>query len=114
MRRKVTLVGAAAALFVLALGVASWAATVRITDATLEPQTVRVNRGEEVVWLDFTVSRTAQLTLRNGGREKATVGVAEDEVARATFELPGTYEYSAYAGAGGLQPRTLNGKIVVK
>jgi hypothetical protein len=81
MRRKMTLVGAAAALFVLALGVASWA---------------------------------AQLTLRNGGREKATVGVAEDEVARATFELPGTYEYSAYAGAGGLQPRTLNGKIVVK
>ncbi len=114
MRRKATLVGAAAALFVLALGAPSWAATVRITDATLEPQTITVNRGEQVVWLDFTLSRTAQVNLRNGGRERATVGVAEDEVARATFELPGTYEYSAYAGAGSLLPRTLNGKIVVK
>jgi plastocyanin len=114
MRRKATLVGAATVLFVLALGVPSWAATVRVTDTGLEPETVTVNRGEEVVWLDFTLSRTAQLTLRNGMRERATVGVADDEVARATFVLPGAYEYSAYAGVGGLQPRTLNGKIVVK
>ena len=114
MRRKATLMGAAAALFILALGAQSWAATVRITDATLEPQTITVNRGEEVVWLDFTLGRTAQLNLRNGKRERATIGTAEGGVARATFELPGTYEYTAYADAGGLQPRTLNGKIVVK
>jgi hypothetical protein len=56
----------------------------------------------------------AVLVARNGMRERATVGLAEDEVARATFELPGTYEYTAYAGPGGLLPRTLNGKIVVK
>ena len=114
MRRKTTLMGVIAALMVLALGVPSWAATVRITDATLEPQTVTVNRGEQVVWLDSTFSRTAQLSLRNGGRERATGGLAQDEIARATFELPGTYEYTAYAGAWGLQPRPLNGKIVVK
>ena len=114
MRGKTTLMGVTAALLVLALGVPSWAATVRITDASLDPSTVTVNRGERVVWLDSTFSRTAQLSLRNGGRERATAGVAQDEVARATFELPGTYEYTAYAGAGGLQPRPLNGKIVVK
>jgi plastocyanin len=114
MGQNVVLAGVLSALLLFAPGASSWAATVRVTDATLEPQTVTVNRGEQVVWLDFTLSRTAQLNLRNGGRERATVGVAEDEVARATFELPGTYEYSAYAGAGGLLPRTLNGKIVVK
>jgi len=114
MRKNVVLPGVLTALLLLALGASSWAATVRVTDTGLEPETVTVNRGEEVVWLDFTVSRTAQLNLRNGGRERATVGVAEDEVARATFELPGAYEYSAYAGAGGLQPHALNGRIVVK
>ena len=114
MRKNVMLLGALTALLLLAPGASSWAATVRVTDATLEPPTVTVNRGKQVVWLDSTFSRTAQLNLRNGGRERATGGVAEDEVARATFELPGTYEYSAYAGAGGLLPRTLNGKIVVK
>ena len=114
MRRNVVLLGVLTTLLLLAPGASSWAATVRVTDATLEPQTVTVNRGEEVVWLDFTLSRTAQLSLRNGGRERVTVGVADDEVARTTFQLPGTYEYSAYAGAGGLQPRTLNGKIIVK
>jgi plastocyanin len=114
MRKNVVLPGALSALLLLAPGASSWAATVRVTDTGLEPETVTVNRGEEVVWLDFTFSRTAQLTLRNGMRERATVGVADDEVARATFVLPGAYEYSAYAGVGGLQPRTLNGKIVVK
>ncbi len=114
MRKNVVLPGVLSALLLLAPGASAWAATIRVTDATLEPQTITVNRGEEVVWLDSTYSRTAQLNLRNGGRERATVGVAEDEVAQATFDLPGTYEYSAYAGAGGLQPRTLNGKIVVK
>jgi plastocyanin len=100
--------------FVLVPGASSWAATVRVTDVALEPETLTVNRGEEIVWLDDTTSRTAQLNLRNGKRARANIGVAEDSVARATFELPGPYEYSAYAGAGGLQPRTLNGKIVVK
>ena len=114
MRKNVVLPGGLSVLLLLAPGAWSWAATVRITDATLEPATIMVNRGEEVVWLDFTFSRTAQLNLRNGARERATVGVAEDEVARATFELPGTYEYTAYAGAGGLQPHALNGRIVVK
>ena len=114
MRRKATLMGAAAALFFLALGAPSWAATVRVTDTGLEPHIVTVNRGEEVVWLDDTISRTAQLNLRNGARERATIGTAEDGVARATFELPGTYEYTAYAGAGGLQPHALDGKVVVK
>jgi len=114
MRRKVARVGAAAALFVLAVGASSWAATVRITEVTLEPQTVTVIRGEEIVWLDDTISRTAQLNLRNGRRERATIGLAEDGVARVTFKLPGTYEYSAYTGAGGLQPRALNGRIIVK
>ena len=114
MRKNVVLLGALTALLLLAPGAQSWAATVRITDVTLEPQTITVNRGEEIVWLDDTISRTAQLSLRNGKRERATIGMAEDGVARATFELPGTYEYSAYAGAGGLQPRTLNGRIVVK
>ena len=114
MRKNVVLPGVLTSLLLLALGASSWAATVRVTDATLEPQTITVNRGEEVVWLDFTLGRTAQLNLRNGARERATVGVAEDEVSRATFELPGTYEYTAYAGAGGLQPHALNGRIVVK
>ena len=114
MRRNVVLLGVLTTLLLLTPGASSWAATVRVTDVALEPQTITVNRGEEVMWLDFTLSRTAQLNLRNGARERASVGTAEDEVARATFELPGTYEYSAYAGAGGLQPRTLNGKIVVK
>ncbi len=114
MRKNVVLPGVLSALLLFAPGAWSWAATIRITDATLEPQTVTVNRGEQVVWLDLTLGRTAQLSLRNGGRERATVGVADDEVARATFELPGTYEYTAYAGAGGLQPHALNGRIVVK
>jgi len=113
MRKKAVLLGVLTALLLLAPGVSSWAATVRVTDVALEPQTVTVNRGEEIVWLDFTLGRTAQLNLRNGGRERATVGVAEDEVARTTFDLPGTYEYTAYAGAGGLQPHALNGRIIV-
>ena len=114
MRRHKTALGVGATLLLLALGSSSWAATVRITEVTLEPQTVTVKRGEEIVWLDDTISRTAQLNLRNGKRERATIGVTEDGVARATFELPGTYEYSAYTGAGGLQPRALNGRIIVK
>ena len=114
MRKNVVLPGVLTSLLLLALGASSWAATVRVTDAGLQPETITVNRGEEVVWLDDTISRTAQLNLRNGAREGATVGVAEDEVSRATFELPGTYEYTAYAGAGGLQPHALNGRIVVK
>ena len=114
MRKHKALFGLVAAVILLALGGPSWAATVRITDADLEPETITVKRGEEVVWLDFTLGRTAQLNLRNGARERATVGVAEDEVSRATFELPGTYEYTSYAGAGGLQPHALNGRIVVK
>ena len=95
MRKNVVLLGALTALLLLASGASSWAGTVRVTDVTLEPQTITVNRGEEIVWLDDTISRTAQLNLRNGARERATIGTAEDGVARATFELPGTYEYTA-------------------
>lgn len=114
MRRNVVLPGVLTSLLLLAPGASSWAATVRITEVTLEPQTDTVNRGEEIVWLDDTISRTAQLNLRNGKRERATTGMAKDGVARARFEEPGTYDYSAYTGAGGLQPRALNGRIIVK
>ncbi len=114
MQTYKALFGVGATLLLLALGASSWAATIRINEVTLEPQTVTVKRGEEIVWLDDTISRTAQLNLRNGMRERATIGMAEDGVARARFEEPGTYEYSAYTGAGGLQPRALNGRIVVK
>ena len=78
MRKNVVLLGALTTLLLLAPGAQSWAATVRVTDAGLEPETITVNRGEEIVWLDDTISRTAQLNLRNGARERATVGVAED------------------------------------
>lgn len=114
MRKHKALLEVGTVLFLLALGASSWAATVRITEVTLDPQTITVNRGEEIVWLDDTISRTAQLNLHNGKREKATIGMAEDGIVRATFQEPGTYEYRAYTGAGGLQPRALNGRIVVK
>lgn len=114
MGKHNALFGLGVALLLLALGATSWAATVRITEVTLDPQTITVNRGEEVVWLDDTISRTAQLNLRYGERAGTHSGVAEPGITRARFEVPGIYEYRAYTGAGGLQPRPLNGRIVVK
>ncbi|MCI0437632.1 MAG: hypothetical protein L0177_00695 [Chloroflexi bacterium] len=114
MRKHKALFEVVTALLLLALGAPSWAATVRITEVSLDPQTITVNRGEEIVWLDDTISRTAQLNLHNGKRAGTRSSLAEPGVAKATFEEPGTYEYRAYTGAGGLQPRALNGWIIVK
>ncbi len=93
-----------------------FAATVKVTDTALEPETITVGRGEEIVWVDGTTSRTAQVdvALHFGKQPGAHITLTKDGHVRVRLEEAGTYEYHVHIGAGGWGPRTLDGKIVVK
>lgn len=116
MLKKGTILGFGVALLLLALATPSLAATVKVTDTALEPETITVGRGEEIVWVDATTSRTAHVdvALHFGKQPGAHITLTKDGNVRVRFDEPGTYEYHAHVGAGGLGPRTLGGKIIVK
>ncbi len=105
-----------AGLLVLGVGAPVLAATVKVTDTALEPETITVGRGEEIIWVDATTTRTAHVdvALHFGKQPGAHVTLIKDGNVRARLEEAGTYEYHAHVGAGGLGPRTLDGRVVVK
>jgi plastocyanin len=115
MKRKAFL-GCGMGLLVLAVCSPVLAATVKVTSTALEPATITVGRGEEIVWVDATITRTANVdvALHFGKQPGAHVTMTKDGNVRVRFDEPGTYEYHVNIGAGGWGPLTLDGKIVVK
>ncbi len=119
MLKKGAIVGCLGALGFLALTAPSFAATIKVTDSELQPETVTVNRGEEVTWVDATTDQNALVALdfsswQAGIRASRSKGGG----VRAKFEKPGTYGYSAHVTmlpeARGGAPLDLRGKVVVK
>ncbi len=103
-------------LLFLAFGAPAFAATVKVTDTALEPETTTVGRSEEIVWVDTTTSRTAHVgvALHFGKQPGARTTLTKDGNVRVRFDEAGTYEYHGHVGAGGLGPPILEGGIVVK
>lgn len=115
MLKKGAIVGFGVGLLLLALAAPSFAATVRVTDTGLQPETVTVNRGEEVTWVDGTTDRSAHVALDFGPQAGVQSMVAKDGGLRARFEKTGAYEYAAHIGiGGGAHPHEVRGKVVVK
>lgn len=113
MLRKSTFVGIGVALVLLAGP--SFAATVKVTDGGLEPETVTVKKGEEVVWVDATTDRAAHVALDFARGAGAKITMTKGGDLRATFEKPGSYDYAAHVGlAGEAHPHEIRGKIIVK
>lgn len=110
------LLGFVAGVLVLGVGAPAFAATVKVTSTALEPATITVERGEEIVWVDVTITRTANVdvALHFGKQPGAHITMTKDGNVRVRLDEPGTYEYHVNIGAGGWGPLTLDGKIVVK
>lgn len=118
MLKKGAVLGWLGALIFLAAAGPSLAATVKVTDSNLQPATVTVSRGEEVTWIDATTDQHAHLAMdfkrKPGVRVSATKA---GTLAAATFEKPGTYDYTAHVMAGAESHEVtfgLRGKVVVK
>ncbi|MCZ7627122.1 MAG: hypothetical protein M5R38_16355 [Candidatus Methylomirabilis sp.] len=97
----------------------SLAATVKITDSDLQPATVTVNRGEEVIWVDATTDQNAHVSLDfSSWQTGVRLSTSKEGDVRAKFEKSGTYGYSAHVTmlpeARGGAPFDLRGKVVVK
>lgn len=115
MLKKGAILGCLGALIFLALAAPSFAATVKVTDGELQPATVTVNRGEEVVWMDATTERAAHVALDFARGAGAKITMTKGSDLRATFEKPGSYDYAAHVGlAGEGHPHEIRGKIIVK
>ena len=70
LKMKVILASVGALVF-SAVSTPSFAATVKVIDSDLQPQTVTIKRGEEVAWVDATMDRTAcRLGFRPAGRDQ--------------------------------------------
>ncbi len=115
MLKKGAILGCLGALVFLGLAAPSFAATVKVTDSDLQPATVRVNRGEEVTWVDATSDRTAHVDLDFGQQAGIRITMTKGGDLRAKFDKPGTYEYAAHIGVGSEgHPHEIRGKVVVK
>lgn len=118
MLKKGALLGGLVALIFLAWAGPALAATVKITDSNIEPATVTVSRGEEVAWVDATTDKHAHVAM--DFRRKPGVRVSLSKASgmpTATFEKPGTYDYTAHVMAGAESHEitfALRGKVVVK
>lgn len=115
MLKKGAIVGFGVALLLVALAFPSFAATVRVTDTGLQPETVTVKPGEEVRWVDATMDRTAHVALDFGPQAGIQIAVTKGGDLRARFEKPGSYDYAAHVGlAGEAHPHEIRGKVIVK
>lgn len=115
MLKKGVILGCLVSLVSLALAAPSFAAIVKVTDSDLQPATVRVSRGEEVTWIDATTDRSGHVALDYGDQAGIRSSMTKGGDLRATFEKPGTYEYTAHVGIGGAgHPLEIRGKVVVK
>ena len=113
LKMRVILASVGALVF-FAVATPSFAATVKVTDSDLQPETVTVKPGEEVTWVDATMDRTAHVALDFGPQAGIKIAVTKEGDLRARFEKPGIYEYAAHVGAGGVHPHEIRGKIIVK
>lgn len=115
MLKKEVMLGFGVVLLVMALAAPSFAATIKVTDGGLEPATVTVKKGEEVVWVDATSDRSAHVALEFGIGAGVQTMVDKSGGLRVRFEKPGAYEYGAHVGiGGGAHPHEIRGRIVVK
>lgn len=117
MLKKGVILGWLGALIFLASAGPSLAATVKVTDSNLQPATVTVSRGEEVTWIDATTDQHAHVALDFRRAKGVRVTDKPGTLSTATFEKPGTYDYTVHVMAGGQSHELLfglRGKVVVK
>ncbi len=116
MLKKGAILGWLGALIFVASAGPSFAATIKVTDSNVQPETVTVNRGEEVVWVDATADQHAHVGLDFRRAPGVRVMNKAGSLLTATFEKPGTYPYTAHVMAGDSHEVRfgLHGKVVVK
>ncbi len=89
------------------------ATIVHVYEYSLDPDTLTIGRGEEVIWKAAVPAGPPQFKWTPTPKS-VRVRVTGDDDFAVTFEVPGEYRYVIPIGRGGRVDPELPGKIIVK